>query len=46
MHGWLDPTLTASILRENVIPPILAVIGFLFPSDVRATFAQALLFLR
>ena len=46
MHGWLDPTLTASILRENVIPPILSVIGVLFPSDVRATFAQALLFRR
>lgn len=46
LHGWLDPTLTAQVLRDNVIPPILSVIGVLFPSDVRQTFAQALLFRR
>jgi hypothetical protein len=42
MHGWLDPTLTADVLRHGVIPGILAVIGFLFPLDVRQQFAQAL----
>lgn len=42
LHGWLDPTLTAAILRDNVIPFVLAILGFLFPLDVRQTFAQAL----
>ena len=43
LHGFLDPTLTAAILRDNVIPVILAVIGFLFPQEVRDTFARILL---
>jgi uncharacterized membrane protein required for colicin V production len=43
LHGFLDPTLTAAILRDNVIPVILALIGFLFPQDVRDTFARVLL---
>jgi hypothetical protein len=43
VHGFLDPTLTAAILRDNVIPIILAVFGFLFPQDVRDTFARVLL---
>lgn len=43
LHGFLDPTLTAAILRDNVIPIILALIGFLFPQDVRDTFARVLL---
>lgn len=43
LHGFLDTTLTAAILRDNVIPVILALIGFLFPQDVRDTFARALL---
>ncbi len=43
LHGFLNDTLTAAILRDNVIPPILAVIGFLFPPDVRDTFARVLL---
>jgi uncharacterized membrane protein required for colicin V production len=42
LHGWLDNTLTASILRHNVIPAILFVVGFLFPQDVRDAFARAL----
>lgn len=41
LHGWLDPTLTAAILRDNVIPVILGLLGFLFPLDVRDTFARA-----
>lgn len=38
LHGYLDTTLTADILRHGVIPAILAVVGFLFPQDVRDTF--------
>jgi uncharacterized membrane protein required for colicin V production len=41
LHGWLDPTLTAAVLRDNVIPALLAILGVLFPADVRQTFAQA-----
>jgi uncharacterized membrane protein required for colicin V production len=43
LHGFLDPTLTAAILRDTVIPIVLALIGFLFPQDVRDAFARALL---
>lgn len=43
LHDFLDTSLTAAILRDNVIPVILALIGFLFPQDVRDTFARALL---
>lgn len=43
LHQWLDPTLTAAVLRDSVIPFLLAVLGFLFPLDVRDTFARALL---
>jgi uncharacterized membrane protein required for colicin V production len=42
LHGWLDPTLTAAILRDNVIPAIFTLLGGLFPQDVRDTFATAL----
>jgi uncharacterized membrane protein required for colicin V production len=42
IHGWLDPTLTADVLRHNVIPIVLAVLGVLFPADIRQQFAQAL----
>jgi len=38
LHGFLDTSLTADILRHSVIPPILAVLGFLFPQDVRDAF--------
>jgi uncharacterized membrane protein required for colicin V production len=41
VHQLLDPTLIASILRDAVIPGIFAVIGFLFPQDVRDAFARA-----
>jgi uncharacterized membrane protein required for colicin V production len=40
LHGFLDPTLTAAILRDNVIPILLAILGVLFPQDVRDTFAR------
>jgi uncharacterized membrane protein required for colicin V production len=42
LHGWLDPTLTADVLRHGAIPVFLAVFGILFPLDVRQQFAQAL----
>jgi hypothetical protein len=42
LHGYLDNTVTAEILRDNVIPILLAIFGFLFPQDVRDTFARAL----
>lgn len=42
LHGFLDTSLTASILRNNVIPAFLVVFGLLIPQDVKATFARAL----
>jgi uncharacterized membrane protein required for colicin V production len=42
IHSVLDPTLTAAILRDNVIPLVMAVVGAIFPADVRNTFASAL----
>lgn len=41
LYEFLQPTLIAAILRDNVIPAMLLVIGFLFPPDVRNAFAQA-----
>lgn len=43
LHDFLDPTLTADLLRNGVIPIILAAVGFLFPQDVRDAFARVLL---
>jgi uncharacterized membrane protein required for colicin V production len=43
LHGFLDTSLTADILRHSVIPVILAVVGFLFPQDVRDAFARVAL---
>jgi uncharacterized membrane protein required for colicin V production len=42
LHGFLDTSLTASILRNNVIPAFLAIFGLLIPQDVKDTFARAL----
>jgi uncharacterized membrane protein required for colicin V production len=42
VHGYLDDTVTAALLRDTVIPGLLALFGFLFPQDVRDTFARAL----
>jgi uncharacterized membrane protein required for colicin V production len=41
IHDYLDPTLVADVLRHSVIPVILALLGFLFPQDVRDAFARA-----
>ena len=43
LHGFLDTSLTADILRHSVIPVILGVVGFLFPQDVRDAFARVAL---
>jgi uncharacterized membrane protein required for colicin V production len=42
LHGFMDTSLTASILRNSVIPAFLAIFGLLFPQDVKDTFARAL----
>jgi len=42
LFNFLDQSLTGDILRHNVIPPILAVFGFLFAQDVRDAFRTAL----
>ena len=42
LFNFMDPTLTASILRDSLIPGILAVFGILFTQDVRDAFARAL----
>jgi uncharacterized membrane protein required for colicin V production len=42
VHEWLDNTVVAGFLRDTVIPGLLALFGFLFPQDVRDTFARAL----
>jgi hypothetical protein len=41
LHDLLNDTVTADILRHNVIPAVLSVLGFLFPEDVRDAFARA-----
>ena len=40
LHDFLDTSLTADILRHSVIPAIFAVVGFLFPQDVRDAFPR------
>jgi uncharacterized membrane protein required for colicin V production len=40
LYEFLDPTLTASILRDTITPGVLLVLGFLFPQDVREVFAR------
>ena len=42
LFGYMDTSVTVDILRHSVIPAILAVVGFLFPQDVRDTFRAAL----
>jgi len=38
LHGFLDETWTAGVLRETIIPALLSVFGFLFPADIVETF--------
>ena len=42
LHEYIDPTLTADVLRHTVIPVILMLLGFVFPQDIRDAFARAL----
>jgi uncharacterized membrane protein required for colicin V production len=42
LFHFLDESLTGDILRHTVIPPILAVFGFLFAQDVKDAFRTAL----
>ena len=41
----VDPTLFADVLRHGVIPIVFALVGFLFPQDIRDAFARAAQFL-
>jgi uncharacterized membrane protein required for colicin V production len=41
VHELLDETLTAEIVRHNVIPAFFSVFGFLFAQDIRDAFARA-----
>jgi uncharacterized membrane protein required for colicin V production len=41
IHEYMDPTLTADVLRHSVIPVILFLLGFAFPQDVKDAFARA-----
>jgi uncharacterized membrane protein required for colicin V production len=36
----LDPSLTASIMRDSVIPSVVRVVSFLVPEDIRQTFGS------
>jgi len=42
LHAFIDDALVATIMRENVIPALFAVLGGLFPEDVVKTFAAVL----
>jgi uncharacterized membrane protein required for colicin V production len=41
LHDFIDDSLSARILRENIIPGLLAVFGFLFPQEVIDAFKTA-----
>jgi len=40
LHDFVDPTLTADLVRHTLIPVVLFVLGFVFPQDVRDAFAR------
>jgi uncharacterized membrane protein required for colicin V production len=42
VFGFLDTSLTGSILRHNLVPGLLAIFGLLIPQDVKDAFARAL----
>ena len=39
LHDFIDSSISATILRDNVIPGMLFVFGWLFPKDIVETFA-------
>jgi uncharacterized membrane protein required for colicin V production len=41
VHELLDDTVTVEIIRNNVMPGLFAIFGFLFPQDVRDAFPRA-----
>jgi len=41
IHELLDDTLTAQIVRNDVIPRVFLLLGFLFPQDIRDAFPRA-----
>jgi uncharacterized membrane protein required for colicin V production len=41
LFDFLDKSLVVDILRHSAIPALMAVLGFLFPQDVRDTFRAA-----
>jgi uncharacterized membrane protein required for colicin V production len=41
LHDFLNDSLTAKFLRDNVIANLIAVLGFLFPHDIIETFSAA-----
>jgi uncharacterized membrane protein required for colicin V production len=41
LHDFIDNSLSARIVRENIIPSVLAVFGFLFPKEVIDAFKTA-----
>jgi len=41
LFDFLDKSLVVDILRHSAIPALMAVVGFLFPQDVRDTFRAA-----
>jgi uncharacterized membrane protein required for colicin V production len=42
LHDFIDDSLSATIVRDTLIPNFLAVVGILFPKDVVDAFAAAL----
>ncbi|MCI0584298.1 MAG: CvpA family protein [Chloroflexi bacterium] len=39
VHDVLDESLTATIVRDRIVPALLFVFGFVFPADVKDVFA-------
>jgi uncharacterized membrane protein required for colicin V production len=42
LHTFIDDSVIAAVMRENIIPALFAVLGGLFPEDVVKTFAAVL----
>jgi uncharacterized membrane protein required for colicin V production len=42
LHGFIDDALSAQVMRDNVIPVVVSIFGFIFPKDVIDTFTAVL----
>jgi uncharacterized membrane protein required for colicin V production len=42
LHSFIDDSVVATIMRDNIIPALFSVLGGLFPDDVVKTFAAVL----